>query len=353
MQFIPDPSSCDPGQLSNSVNEAMVREHGWSESLELYYSQLDKAISLEQIVRELSGARGLNALAYIYSKAMLLGSEVFRLASGGFPDGAMARCRSLHELVLCGFFISKMSALGFDPLIGPKYIDHEWVRRKALLEEQASLFKSIKKTAEYSEELRVSHEATKKDLKVVIKKIDELKKRYGKDFTKIEYGWAYSAVKQYNKHIGKSIAKCGSAKIACCEKNCCENPCCKILRVNLGDLKNAVGNKDLESVFKLGNQAAHAGALSALPLLPISLMHHVLINGSVQMGHSIPIRMASYGLERILYLTSVNLKDARVDEAWREHSENYKKLVAITGIAEKKAEADFRSRIPMNLRNKL
>lgn len=349
MQIIPDLSIYEPGQIKNIIDESMVREQGWGESLELLYSQLEKAASLIPVINQLSEAKGMNALAYIYSRAMLLGKEIFRLASGGYPDGAMARVRCLHELVVCGFFISKMSAIKCDPLIGPKYINHEWVRRRTLINEQLAVFRRIKKSSEYSKEIQASHRAALNDLKAVNKKIDELKNIYGTDFTKVEYGWAYEAVEQYNKRIGKDTIKCGSRKSACCDNVCCENPCCKKLRVNLSDLKNAVGNKDLESIFILGNQANHAGALPALPLLSSSLMHHVTCNDSIQIGLYAPIRAASYGLERILYL-STNLKDNGIENVWHEHHECYEKILAATGKAEKRAMTDFESRVPANLR---
>lgn len=345
MQIIPDPSSCEPGQLKNIIDEAMVREENWGESLELFYAQLSKAQNLVNVVNQLSEAKGKNALAYIYSRAMLLGNEIFRLVSGGYPDGAMARSRCLHELVLCGFFISEMSAKKCDPLIGTKYIDHEWIRRHALLNAQQSNFKRIMKSPEYSEELQMSHKATQEDLKAVNEKIEELKKIYGTNFAKSEYGWAYTAVEQHNKIIGKPIGKCSPLRTACCEKICCENPCCKRLRVNLSNLKEAVGNEDLESVFQLGNQATHAGALPALPLLSHSLMHHVLSNDSVQTGLYVPIWAASYGLERILYLTHVNLKDHRIETVWHEHCDYYKKILIVTEIAERKAMSTFKERI--------
>lgn len=350
MQIIPDPSLYEPGKLKNVVDEAMVREYGWGESLELFYSQLNKAENLIHVINQLSEAKGINALAYIYSRAVLLGNEIFRLVAGGYPDGAMGRVRCLHELVVCGFFISKMSAMKCDPLIGPKYIDHEWIRRRALLNEQLGIFGRIKKSAEYSKEMQMSHKAAKDDYKAINRKIEELKSIYGTNFAKTEYGWAYEAIGQYNRSIDKTTVKCGSPKTACCEKTCCENPCCKRLRVNLSDLKNAVGNKDLESVFILGNQANHAGALPALPLLSPSLMHHVMCNDSVQIGLSAPIRTASYGLERILYLTSTNLKDDRTETVWDEHREYYKKILAATEKAEKKAMTDFENRIPTDLR---
>jgi hypothetical protein len=345
MQTIPDLSSYNPGQINNTFDENMVRDRGWSESLELFYNQLIKASSLIPVINQLSKDKGVIALSFIYLRSILLGNEIFRLVSGGYPDGAMARVRCLHELVVCAFFMSNMSARKCDPLIGQKYINHEWVRRKALLNEHLAFLKRNEKTADYSREL---HEAAKKDLKAVNNKIDEFKKIYGKDFAKSEYGWAYVAIDQYNKITDKKIVKCGSPKTVCCDNNCCETPCCKKLRVNLTDLKNAVGSKDLESIFVLGNHATHAGALPALPLYSPALMQHVISCGSMQIGLSIPIRATSLGLERIIYLTSGNLKDERIKNVWFEHSEIHKKILEATKIAEKRAWTDFEKKIPID-----
>ncbi|QCO54845.1 hypothetical protein EOK75_03000 [Pseudorhodobacter turbinis] len=47
------------------------------------------------------------ALAHIFPRALLVTQEIICLLKGGFPDGAFARWRSLHELTVTAMFIEK------------------------------------------------------------------------------------------------------------------------------------------------------------------------------------------------------------------------------------------------------
>nr|WP_159075159.1 DUF5677 domain-containing protein [Celeribacter baekdonensis] len=47
------------------------------------------------------------ALARIFSKALLVVQEIIYLLKGGFPDGALTRWRSLHELSVTAMYIAK------------------------------------------------------------------------------------------------------------------------------------------------------------------------------------------------------------------------------------------------------
>jgi hypothetical protein len=48
-----------------------------------------------------------NALCSIFPRALLIAQEVLCLLRGGFPDGALARWRSLHELTVTAMFLAK------------------------------------------------------------------------------------------------------------------------------------------------------------------------------------------------------------------------------------------------------
>lgn len=47
------------------------------------------------------------ALAQLQPRAVLVSREILCLLKGGFPDGALARWRSLHELTVTAIFIAK------------------------------------------------------------------------------------------------------------------------------------------------------------------------------------------------------------------------------------------------------
>lgn len=48
-----------------------------------------------------------DTLAHLHPKALLITSEIMCLLEGGFADGALARWRSLHEVVVTAMFIAK------------------------------------------------------------------------------------------------------------------------------------------------------------------------------------------------------------------------------------------------------
>lgn len=47
------------------------------------------------------------SLAHIFPRALLVSQEIICLLKGGFPDGALARWRSLHELAVTAMYIAK------------------------------------------------------------------------------------------------------------------------------------------------------------------------------------------------------------------------------------------------------
>lgn len=49
----------------------------------------------------------MSALAAIFPKALIVTREIICLLKGGYPDGALARWRSLHELTVSAMYISK------------------------------------------------------------------------------------------------------------------------------------------------------------------------------------------------------------------------------------------------------
>ncbi|PVA10188.1 hypothetical protein DC366_11120 [Pelagivirga sediminicola] len=50
----------------------------------------------------------MSALSAIFPKALIVTQEIICLLKGGYPDGALARWRSLHELTLSAMYISKV-----------------------------------------------------------------------------------------------------------------------------------------------------------------------------------------------------------------------------------------------------
>lgn len=69
------------------------------------------------------------ALSNIFPKALLVTNEIICLLKGGFPDGALARWRSLHELTVTAMYILQE---GREPAIAYMLSFHFAARRAAL-----------------------------------------------------------------------------------------------------------------------------------------------------------------------------------------------------------------------------
>lgn len=57
------------------------------------------------------------ALACIFPRALLVSQEIICLLKGGFPDGALARWRSLHELTVTAMYIAKHGEIAAVPYL--------------------------------------------------------------------------------------------------------------------------------------------------------------------------------------------------------------------------------------------
>jgi hypothetical protein len=65
-----------------------------------------------------------NALIVIHARALRIANEVLTLLKAGYPDGANARWRSLHELAVISIFLSDS-----DNIVSQKYLEHESIMR--------------------------------------------------------------------------------------------------------------------------------------------------------------------------------------------------------------------------------
>ncbi len=67
------------------------------------------------------------ALAHIFPKSLLVVKEIICLLKGGFPDGALTRWRSLHELSVTTMYIAKHGeGAARQYLLGSISIDYAW-----------------------------------------------------------------------------------------------------------------------------------------------------------------------------------------------------------------------------------
>lgn len=120
-------------------------------------------------------------LVRLHAKACLIGNEILTLMKNGYPSGAFARWRSLHETAVTGLFISKHGNE-----IAERYLDYRYIESYNLFEDYLKNNDLYKK---HSEILGYVPYDTIEDMIRVAKKRKELRSKYGDRYEK-SYGWA-------------------------------------------------------------------------------------------------------------------------------------------------------------------
>ena len=104
--------------LANNREDAISFEH---RVFTRWKPAFDHIEMLWHVAKELGEAQGkdvqrrndednnatMAALAHVFPKSLLVTQEIICLLKGGFPDGALTRWRSLHELSVTAMYISK------------------------------------------------------------------------------------------------------------------------------------------------------------------------------------------------------------------------------------------------------
>ena len=160
--------------------ESRLRK-SWKKAFDLFEMLI--AIALEAAEDYNSEFRGMasekddlvfEVLTRLHARACQIASEIMALLQSGYADGAHARWRSLHEVVVVGLFISS-----HDNDLAEKYLLHDTIESY-----KASLIYQ-----EHCEKLGYDP-LTDGELNELKKEYDLLINRFGTIFRK-EYGWAY------------------------------------------------------------------------------------------------------------------------------------------------------------------
>jgi hypothetical protein len=117
------------------------------------------------------------ALVSLHARSLLIAREVLCLLYGGFPDGALSRWRSLHELAVMAVFL--------------KAQDQEVSHRYLASFPFASL-RAAKQLNEHADRANMTP-FSEQELKAMIARCDALEARFGKEMHN-EYGWASFAL---------------------------------------------------------------------------------------------------------------------------------------------------------------
>jgi len=118
------------------------------------------------------------ALIGLYARACRVAREVHYLLSGGFPFGALARSRTLHELAVITIVIADYGREDEHADLADRFIQHAWIARYR----DAKLYQE-------SREALGQEPLSDEDMAQMQQQHDLLIAKYGKTYSK-DYGWA-------------------------------------------------------------------------------------------------------------------------------------------------------------------
>lgn len=223
----------------------------WGFALDLFELQINTTIKIttEFDVRKLNIYKDniylYDSLQKLQSRACLVANEILVLLRNGFADGAYARYRTLHEIMVLNWFISDNGNEA-----GKRYLASSIVKDNKDAKE-------LNKYAEILGECSVSDD-----------NLEDLKKKYGDNFVQGDYGWSSAFIK------GKETK-----------------------RIYFNDLENSIDVKHLRPHYRFTSNNIHCGASSLYShiALPDNLTDKLLLGTS------------SYGIAKPLYLSSQSL----------------------------------------------
>jgi len=122
-------------------------------------------------------------LLNIYARSNQIAKEILILLENGFADGAEARWRTLHELVVTSAFIVQ-----YKEDVAERYIDYQGIE----------VYRAATKYNEHFDRIG-GDKISEKEFKEIENEYNNLIKKYGKEF-KNSYGWASNAL-NLNKRL--------------------------------------------------------------------------------------------------------------------------------------------------------
>lgn len=189
-----------------------------------------------------------DALVSLHARALLVGREVLCLLCGGYPDGALSRWRSLHELAVTASFLAQ-----HDQVIAHRYLEafHFSALRAA---------RQLNQHADRAGMVGFSEQ----ELDEMIQRCAALEVRFGNEMRN-EYGWAYPAI---------------------------NNP-----RPNFTDLEKAVELDHWRPRYRWASQHTHGGHRPSFSLLGMAeTKEQMLLVGQSNSGFVDPIHMTAITL---------------------------------------------------------
>lgn len=192
-----------------------------------------------------------DVLTRLHAKGCLISKEIICLLKNGFPDGAHARWRALHEITVTALFLAK-----HDKDTAERYVLHEVI----------DSYKGACQHKKYEHRLQAAP-PTDDDLRTLKTQYDAAIKRFGVDFGNA-YGWAELA-------LGKK-------------------------RVNFADIESAVSLDHWRPYYKWASQNIHAGVKTIKSSLGlVDSKNEILLVGSSDLGMVDPAHAMAISLAQI------------------------------------------------------
>lgn len=197
------------------------------------------------------------ATVALHARALRVANEIYALLCGGYPDGALSRWRTLHELAVVATFLTSR-----DEELSKRFLAHRSIVN----------LKALKQYEEYRP--RSNMEALEPGSLEAAQAIrDALINEFGQEFNE-EMGWAYPLV----------LNPSGTTK-------------CK--HINLLDLEEATGLDHWRPRFRWASDDIHVGAKpyhASLGTAETALNSPVLLTGSSNSAFTDPAHMCVISL---------------------------------------------------------
>lgn len=245
---------------------------------EKHFSQLEQLIiASSEIGNEFSSELSVlgndiihkaRAVTELHARSILIGHEIMALLKNGFPDGALGRWRTLHEISSVAFFLSIQ-----DDIISERYLQHRNIQNH-------------KGATQYQIHHNLANLEPLDDEEINnIKALyDRTIEKYGAEMHKSDYGWAYPA-------IGK-------------------------LKVKFSDIEDCIGLSHWRPRYKWATCNTHANYHPSDLLLAsneVEKKNSLLVAGSSNSGFSDPIQMTAASL-RLSCLALLQITPPTIDK---------------------------------------
>lgn len=207
----------------------------------------------------------IEVIVRLHARSVQVAAEVRTLLQSGFADGALSRWRTIHELVVIALFIAQEGNE-----VACRYLEHLNVdsHKAALQYQHAAPLLGYKRVSQ-------------RELASLSKRVDDLKKRYGKEFA-TEYGWAAVALN------GRSP--------------------------NFAVIEEAVDLHRFRPYFRLASNTVHAGPKGAYFRLGV-IGPDVLLAGASNSGLDEAARLSALSLAQIT-LCLISLRPTLDSGVW-------------------------------------